>query len=175
MPGVGRPAGRPHREGVLTRAGAHRAAAVRRGPHRSGGAAGKPRRITARAGRCPAEEHHRRRPASHSGDARGLLRLPAHIVYAANFEVWVDGDRIAADQMGIAHAKGCRSIPPCDVKVAFHKPVDGGRFAFVNGMCLGQAARERFARGRCTPRVPAGVTPGERPPARTGAPRSGSG
>jgi hypothetical protein len=63
--------------------------------------------------------------------------FPAHIIYTANFEVWANGACVAADQMGIAHAKGVRGIPPRDVKVAFEKPIQSDRFSFSSGMCLG--------------------------------------
>jgi hypothetical protein len=75
--------------------------------------------------------------------------FPAHIIYTANFEVWVNGTCIAEDQMGIAHAKGVRGIPPRDVKVAFEKPIQGDRFEFSSGMCLGmhEISSEEFQEG----------------------------
>ncbi|WP_093167789.1 hypothetical protein [Sinosporangium album] len=75
--------------------------------------------------------------------------FPAHIIYTANFEVWANGTQVAGDQMGIAHAKAVRGIPPRDVKVAFEKPIQGDGFSFASGMCLGmhEITREEFLEG----------------------------
>lgn len=67
--------------------------------------------------------------------------FPARLVYASNYHIFINQERMVEDQAGIAIAVGALEIPPRDVKVAFDKPHVGTvlekHLAFDEGHCTG--------------------------------------
>jgi hypothetical protein len=79
--------------------------------------------------------------------------FPARIVYAINYNIFVNKVRFIEDQAGIAQAVGVHAIPPRDVRVAFDKPhagdVLGQYLEFREGTCTGmkEISADEFYRG----------------------------
>jgi hypothetical protein len=81
--------------------------------------------------------------------SKGKSDYPARIIYSAVYDIYLNDERIVANQPGIAFATGVRQIPPRDVKVAFEKPIFTKLFWWRSGCCwfMKRITRAIFEKG----------------------------
>ncbi len=80
---------------------------------------------------------------------KGASDYPARIIYSAIYDIFLNDERIVANQPGVAFATGVRQIPPSDVKVAFEKPLFTKLFWWRTGWCwfMKRVPRDIFEKG----------------------------
>ena len=86
---------------------------------------------------------------SDSAYTKGKSDYPARIIYSAIYDIYLNDERIVANQPGVAFATGVRQVPPSDVKVAFEKPLYNKLFWWRSGCCwfMKRITREIFEKG----------------------------